>query len=59
MVDQTVSTENTNNQQPVIPTITINAVDDQISINIKEGIQNWQALGLLEVVSKLLRDTYK
>lgn len=46
-------------QAQLQPMVGLNVVDNRVQLTIKSGVEHWQAIGLLEVALKLLKDSYK
>lgn len=48
----------TNEVDDLLPMVSIDAKDAQVSIQLKAGIEPWQALGLIEAALVLIKAQY-
>jgi hypothetical protein len=48
-----------NGQVNASPIVTVDSVDGSIQISLRQGVHEWQAIGLLEVALDLLRSKYQ
>lgn len=53
------NTEQDTVQAQLQPMVGVNVTDNKIQLTVKAGVEHWQAIGLLEVALKLLKDSYK
>lgn len=46
-------------QAQLQPMIGLNVVDGKVQVTVSPAVEYWQAIGLLEVALKLIKDSYK